>query len=165
LPGSRRSSIALSPTSGTTYSVIGGGFSSAVGDSAGMATTAQALTSVALDTLRELPNAEMRRVHWGVKTEWGRQRGIRNYCSVVESVAPSVLAVLPGKFSLCFTAASKVAKMLGVAGQPSAFPRGAAGLDVSNYLARTRHDAVVLEHLAAPRRPPTETGIIEQVAA
>jgi hypothetical protein len=148
------------------YSVIGGGFSSAVHDRADMAKAAQALTSVASDTFPNLPSAELVRLHWGVKTEWGKQRGIRNYCSVVEQVAPDVVAALPGKFSLCFTLANKVAETLGITDRPAAFPSAAAGIDVSGLVGRTRHDAAVLEYHGAQRRqtigPPERTLAHEQ---
>src|SRR5262249_59937209 len=88
-------------------------------------------------------------INWGIKTEWGKERGTRNYRSVIRGVAPHVLAVLPGKFSLCFSLAERVAAHLGirVAGVPPSFPGHVARATVDEYVRSTRHEATVLAHV------------------
>src|SRR5262249_18875325 len=106
------------------YSLIGGGFGSRVGDGPGRERAAQSLMSGASKGFPKLKDASLRAINWGIKTEWGKERGTRNYRSVIRGVAPHVLAVLPGKFSLCFSLAERVAAHLGirVAGVPPSFP-------------------------------------------
>ena len=108
---------------GRAYSVIGGGWGLPPGDPAGEKKLAAEIISRAREVFPRMASAQLAEVYFALKAEAVDTPTRRNYGFSVRRLAPDIYGLLPGKFSLGFSAAVGTYKL--VTGQ--APPRVATG--------------------------------------
>ncbi len=139
---------------GYSYSVIGGGYAAPADDPEKQAVCRERLLQMAETVFPAMAAATVRETYMGYKSELISSGLKRNYLYRIEKISPGVHAVVPGKFSLCFSLAVNTYRQI-TGHYPNTFVTYDRYADVGGYVAQIRHRGVVQKALAARVRHAT----------
>lgn len=127
---------------GREYSLIGGGYFADPNDAAAVARASERLRDMARNVFPDLSQAKYVETYLGYKTEIIAKSGERNYQYFIREIDQGVYAVVPGKFSLSFSAGVNTFKRLTNA-EPNKEIRLVSREAVKDYVGETRHAGMI----------------------
>ncbi len=129
---------------GIPYSLIGNGYSSTV-EKLKMEEVKKSLYDNAIGTFSGIDSAEISEIYFGYKTEVSKSSKNRGYDSCIKLIDRNVLGVIPGKFSLGFSLAVDIFKII-TDKQPSLKIHYSSNSSAKSLISETKHEAIINQY-------------------